>query len=307
MTMPKFYETFIPILEILSVEKEPLHHSELREKISKKYFWDNLTEEEKKEKVKTGRSLISDRIGWGAYYLKMGNFVYQPKKGYFMITEKGRDWIKKNKKLDFDILKNDPDYIEYKKNVEKNKKVEKEIDSDNNFNNEITKPIEKVRSGIQELEFELKRDVLEKLKTTNPYYFEKIILKLFKKMGYGDFETTKKSGDGGIDGIIKQDALGIDKIYTQAKRYTTNNVGERDIRNFKGAMDDGEVDKGIFVTTSDFDEKAKESAKNSRNKIILINGKKLADLMVKYELGIESREKYLIKQIDEDFFLDDDE
>jgi restriction system protein len=237
----------------------------------------------------------------------MGNFIFRPKKGSYKITEKGKEWLKKGKNLNLDILKKDKDFIEYKENKEKEKKKRNITLSANNIDEEVSvAPIEKIKSGVLDIEIELQKDILDRLKNSNPYYFEKIILKLFKKMGYGDFETTKKSGDGGIDGVIKQDALGLEKIYTQAKRYTINNVGERDIRGFKGAMDDGEVKKGIFVTTSDFDENARQSAKNSMNKIILISGKELANLMIKYNLGVEIKEVYEIKQINEDFFMDDE-
>jgi restriction system protein len=159
--------------------------------------------------------------------------------------------------------------------------------------------------GFNDISNLLKSELLEKLKKSNPYYFEKIILRLFQKMGYGDFEETPKSGDGGIDGIINQDALGIERIYTQAKRYTSNNVGERDIRNFIGAMS-GDVAKGIFVTTSDFDRAAYSKVRDARNhKIILINGNKLVELMIKYNLGVQEKSKYLVKEVDEDFFLED--
>jgi restriction system protein len=121
-------------------------------------------------------------------------------------------------------------------------------------------------------------------------------------MGYGDFQTTPKSGDGGIDGIISQDLLGLDKIYIQAKRYGEGHkVRELEIRNFIGAMD-GDVSKGIFVTTSGFDNSAVEKAKNSISKIILIDGDKLADLMIEHNIGIQNKTNYEVKEIDDDFF-----
>lgn len=143
--------------------------------------------------------------------------------------------------------------------------------------------------------------MLQKLKTIDPYYFEKVILKLLKKMGYGEFIETSKSFDGGIDGIINEDKLGLDKIYIQAKRFTENKVREKDIRNFIGAMS-GDTNKGVFVTTSQFDKGAEQKAKNAHHKIILINGNKLVDLMHEFNVGVQVKLTYDIKQLDEDFF-----
>lgn len=139
----------------------------------------------------------------------------------------------------------------------------------------------------------------------DPYAFEKIILILLKKMGYGDFIETAKSGDGGIDGIINEDQLGLEKIYIQAKRYAENKVRETDIRNFIGAMS-GDTRKGIFVTTSTFDEKAKTKARDAHHTIILIDGSKLVDLMHKYNVGVQTKSVYEVKAVDNDFFESED-
>jgi restriction system protein len=137
-------------------------------------------------------------------------------------------------------------------------------------------PQDLIDRGFSEIEAQVKHELLDKLKGIDPYYFEKVILILLKKMGYGDFIETSKSGDGGIDGIINEDKLGLDKIYIQAKRYEDNKVREKDIRNFIGAMS-GDTSKGVFVTTSDFDKDAIKKAHDAHHKIILINGDKLVD------------------------------
>jgi restriction system protein len=150
----------------------------------------------------------------------------------------------------------------------------------------------------------LQSELLEELKKVDPYRFEKIILELFKKMWYWDFEETPKSWDGWIDWIIHQDQLWIERIYTQAKRYTKNKVWERDIRNFIWAMS-GDVNKWIFVTTSDFDKKAIKKAKEAKlHKIILINWDDLIDLMIKYDIWVQVKNVYKIKKVDSDFFSD---
>jgi restriction system protein len=144
-------------------------------------------------------------------------------------------------------------------------------------------------------------ELLEKLRGIDPYYFEKVILILLKKMGYGDFIETSKSGDGGIDGIINEDKLGLEKIYTQAKRYNENKVREKDIRNFIGAMS-GDTRKGVFITTSSFDAAAIKKAHDAHHTIILIDGSKLVDLMHQFNVGIQIKTVYEIKELDNDFF-----
>ena len=135
----------------------------------------------------------------------------------------------------------------------------------------------------------------------DPYYFEKVILILLKKMGYGDFIETTKSGDGGIDGIINEDKLGLEKIYTQAKRYNDNKVREKDIRNFIGAMS-GDTSKGVFITTSTFDDYAVKKAREAHHTIVLIDGAKLVDLMLQYNVGVQVKTVYEVKEVDNDFF-----
>ncbi len=164
-------------------------------------------------------------------------------------------------------------------------------------------PQDLIDEGFTQIEAEVKNDLLEKLKTIDPYYFEKVILILLKKMGYGNFIETSKSSDGGIDGIINEDKLGLDKIYIQAKRFNENKVREKDIRNFIGAMS-GDTNKGVFVTTSIFDKGAIEKAKNAHHKIILLDGIKLVDLMHEFSVGVQLKSVYEVKQLDEDFFIE---
>ena len=157
-------------------------------------------------------------------------------------------------------------------------------------------PQDLIESGFYEIEKQVKSELIEKLKTIDPYYFQKVILLLLKKMGYGDFIETSKSGDGGIDGIINEDKLGLEKIYIQAKRYTENKVREKDIRNFIGAMS-GDTSKGVFVTTTSFDDQAIKKASDAHHTIILIDGMKLVELMFDFNVGIQVKEVYEVKEI----------
>lgn len=162
-------------------------------------------------------------------------------------------------------------------------------------------PQDLIDQGFNSIDIQVKDELLEKLKSIDPFYFEKVILILLKKMGYGDFIETSKTGDGGIDGIINEDKLGLDKIYIQAKRYGENKVREKDIRNFIGAMS-GDTQKGVFVTTSTFDIGAIKKANDAHHSIILIDGIKLVDLMHQYNVGVQIKTVYEVKELDNDFF-----
>jgi restriction system protein len=286
--IPKYSETFNPILDTLRNE-EIIHRRELIKRVIQKNYL-HLPKELLEEKIKSGDVLIENRIAWGISYLKQSDYLEYPKRGYVQITSKG---IKQTnlltlKQVQLDISKS----LVYK--------------VDNVLNNDIVEiktssPEDLIYEGFNQIEKEVKNNLLDKLKTIDPYYFEKVILILLKKMGYGEFVETSKSGDGGIDGIINEDKLGLDKIYIQAKRFSENKVREKDIRNFIGAMS-GDTNKGVFVTTSLFDIGAIEKAKNAHHKIILIDGNKLVDLMHEFNVGIQIKISFEVKQLDEDFF-----
>jgi len=293
MELPKYNETFIPILEILNT-KSSLHRTDLFQQVRDKHYL-NLPQELLNKKTTTGASTVINRIAWGVSYLKIGKFLTYPTRGIVQITKKGKEALKKGA-LSLVELKNDPDFLAH----EKSKRLGKESELiDESI--ESASPQDLIDKGFYIIEEQVKAELLEKLKIINPYYFEKVILILLKKMRYGDFLETSKSGDGGIDGIINEDKLGIEKIYIQAKRYNGNKVRETEIRNFIGAMS-GDTNKGVFVTTSNFDDSAIKKAREAHHKIILIDGNKLIDLMHQYNVGIQVKNTYEIKEIDEDFF-----
>ncbi|MEY3784515.1 MAG: hypothetical protein RLZZ230_837 [Candidatus Parcubacteria bacterium] len=295
MELPKYHETFIPTLEILN-EYGALHYADLAIKVRDKYY-SKLDQDLLSNKTSTGANVLLDRIGWGKSYLKQGKFVDYPSRGMVQITEKGLKALK-NRVLTLDDLKKDTDFLAY----HEVRKIEKENGSViEETITENASPQDLIDSGFSSIETRVKNELLERLKNINPYYFEKVILILLEKMGYGDFTETSKSGDGGIDGVINEDKLGLEKIYTQAKRYSENKVREPEIRNFIGAMSN-DTNKGVFITTSSFDESAIKKAREAHHKIILIDGNKLVDLMHQYGVGVQVKSVYEIKEIDEDFF-----
>jgi len=291
--IPKFHEAFIPILRVLESDEE-LHYEELKRRV-RDQFYSHLTQDLLDQKTRTGQLLIMNRIGWGKAYLKQGKFVEQPRRAYVRITEKGRAVLAQGQ-LTLSQVRKDPDYI-----AAEEAKAQAKLADISSIADRDASPQDLIEQGFGAIEQELKAELLERLKVIDPFYFEKVILLLLKKMGYGDFIETKKTGDGGIDGIINQDQLGLSKIYIQAKRYAENKVREKDIRNFIGAMS-GDTTNGVFVTTSSFDDAAVVKAKEAHHKIILIDGYKLVDLMYQFGVGVQTTNTYEMKEVDEDFF-----
>lgn len=295
MQLPKYHETFTPILEILN-SKGALSSRDLAIQVKTQYY-SHLPNILLAQKTSSGVSTILDRILWGKSYLKMAKFLSYPRRGYVEITEKGIAQLAKGK-LSLDQLKSDVDFIRHRSSVKEKKNESENVVS---IENENASPQDLIDSGFSMIESTVKSELLEKLKEMDPYYFEKVILILLKKMGYGDFVETSKSGDGGIDGIINEDKLGLEKIYTQAKRYNEAKVREKDIRNFIGAMS-GDTSKGVFITTSTFDKAAIVKAKDAHHSIILIDGERLVDLMHEYNVGVQVKITYEVKEVDSDFF-----
>ncbi|MBT8180499.1 MAG: restriction endonuclease [Eudoraea sp.] len=295
MELPKYHETFMPILETLS-SIESISSRELAIRVRDKYYSD-LPKELLDKKTSTGANTLIDRILWGKSYLKMGKFVFYPKRGMVQIGDKGKQALASGKLLLSD-LQNDPDFIQHRSSVKSKKDDKAEMET---VDVENASPQDLIDTGFETIETEVKTELLDKLKELDPYFFEKVILILLKRMGYGDFIETSKTGDGGIDGIINEDKLGLEKIYTQAKRYNENKVREKDIRNFIGAMS-GDTSKGVFITTSTFDDSAIKKAREAHHSIILIDGPNLVDLMHQYNVGVQVKTTYEVKEIDNDFF-----
>lgn len=290
MELPKFNDTFLPIIDILR-DGRIVPGRELLRLVEEKYY-SKLPPELLNQTTKSGDRLLENRIAWGKSYLKKGGLVHYPQRGYVQITEKGKS--AKVETISIDQLASD---------VIGFYKPEGAISEKREIAN--SSPQDLIDSGIEQIEDNVKIELLQKLKLIDPFAFERVILILLNRMGYGEFIETSKSRDGGIDGIINEDQLGLEKIYIQAKRYTDNKVREPDIRNFIGAMS-GDTAKGIFVTTSDFDENAKKKAKAAHHTIVLVNGLRLVELMYKFGVGVQVKNSYEVKALDNDFFENED-
>ena len=292
--IPRFDKTIFPLLDYIK-DKDVVKVSNVWITIRDNYF--DLSEEEKKETIKSGRNRFYDRILWAKTYLYKAGLIDLVGRGEIKITEEGKKYIKENKNITINDLYKYEGFIKFQGSADKKDTTKNERSYKDKTPNEL------ISESIGVLEFEEKKNLLEKLKTVDPYYFEKIILGLLKAMGYGDPIETPKSRDGGIDGIINKDELGLEQVGIQAKRFNDSFVTRKQVQDFIGAVISKDVKKCIFVTTTDFNKGAIElSEKTGQVKVLLINGDRLSDLMYKHGVGFQIKEKYEIKELDEEYF-----
>ena len=308
MHIPDFQTVMLPLLKMAGDGKE-LH---IRDAISNLAAQFGLTEEEKKELLPSGVDRVLDnRIAWARTHLKKAGLINYPKPGYLQLTERGRSVLAQNPpKIGVAFLKQFPEYVEFitpKKstgiaNVAELGSLE--------VSNET--PEETLAIGYLKLRKQIESDLLERIKARPPEFFEQLVVKLLTTMGYGGSladagRAIGKSGDGGVDGVIKEDKLGLDLLYIQAKRWDDTTVGSPEIQKFVGALYGKKAKKGIFITTSAFSKTAVEYATGLDSKIILIDGTQLAELMFDYGVGVSTVNSYAVKRIDSDFFSDEEE
>ncbi|NQV77203.1 MAG: restriction endonuclease [Lutibacter sp.] len=292
---------YLAILQSLS-NKQEFRTRELVEILSNQF---QLSEENKLELLPSGKQPIMDnRVGWAKTYLLKAGLLISEQRGFVKISDKGLEVLKKNpEKINIKFLEKFPEFIEFRsiKKETSNESIETTKEEINNAT-----PTELIEEGFNSINASLAQELLKNLRSMDPYKFEEVVGKLLSTMGYGKSQITKKSGDGGIDGFVNQDKLGLDRILFQTKRYNEDNsVTAREIRDFVGTLDLNGVDKGIFITTSKFPKDTDEILRRTPKNIVLINGSKLAKLMIEYDVGVSTDKIFKIKQIDTDFFSSD--
>ncbi|MGS2726527.1 restriction endonuclease [Psychroserpens sp. BH13MA-6] len=300
--IPDFQSIMLPMLKLLSDGKQWTLNEVMR--TLTKHF--GLTEEHLKIQVPSKQmGLFRNRVGWTRSYLKKAGLIKYPDRGVYQITEMGKSFLETNPTtLRMKQLEQFPDYQEWRKTFSSNDKIKATIQA----GTDEQTPEEILATTIEELNNELASELLDKLKENSFQYFERFVIQLLQKMGYGDFnqdasQHTGQTGDQGIDGIISQDRLGLENVYIQAKRFTNNTVGSPEIRNFIGSLALQGVNKGVFLTTSRFSSSAIQTALDSKQqKIVLIDGKELTELAIEYNLGVQISETIEIKKIDLDYF-----
>lgn len=301
MALPKYDEFYRLVLNALQDGKS---HSmkEVRNSIAQAL---HLTEQDLSETLSNGSSVYAGRIGWAKTYLKKAEMIDSPQRGYITITPAGQSLLASNEPITNALLaKLSSAFLDFYRPQSGNS-TSTQSDSGNT---QISTPetpqetFERVYNLINEqLADELLNDVLNQ----SPVFFEHLVVDLMKAMGYGDGLVTKYSGDDGIDGIIHEGKLGFNLIYIQAKRWKPDiTITKPELQKFAGAMmGPPKVEKGLFITTAKFSPKAKEYA--TAQHIILVDGKKLTELMIEYGVGVSTQKAYLIKRIDSDYFSDD--
>ena len=250
-----------------------------------------MTDDEKIEKVNSGGRKVNLRHNTAIHYLKKAKLLIIHPDGSLQITPSGLKWLNIYKVFTAKDLKEIPDYQNWLK-----KKSEEGEEAD-----ESDTPSEKMEKVWKEFYGSLVNDVLVLLSKVAPHRFEEIVLELLENMGYGNGEVTKKTRDGGIDGVIRGDKLGFEEIFVQAKRWNSN-VSRKELQEFAGSLTDKKSGKGVFITTSDFTDDAEKFAKSSGSQIILVNGKKLVKYMYEHNIGFQHVEKMEIKAVDEGYF-----
>jgi restriction system protein len=265
-----------------------------------------LTEEEKRELLPSGAApVFYNRTAWAKTYLKKAGLMDSPKQGIVVITKRGLDILKTNPtSLNVKFLKQFPEFIDFQ--------TAKRDDDDNSVgvvdDTSTETPEEALEIAYQKIRKSLAQDILKKVVSLSPSFFEKLVVELLVKMGYGGSikdagRAIGKSGDEGIDGTIKEDKLGLDIIYIQAKKWQPGNiVGRPELQKFVGALAGQGAKKGIFITTSSFSREALDYAPKNETKIVLIDGPQLAQYMIDYNLGVTSVNSYEVKRMDSDYF-----
>jgi restriction system protein len=243
-------------------------------------------------------------VGWARTYLKKAGLIISPKRGHFKISDRGLELLKKNPpEITAKFLMRYDEFVKFK-TIKKEKTTPSKSELIEDSTDQT--PEELVENAYQKLRSELSKEVLDIVKTCSPVFFEKLVIDLLIKMGYGGSrkdagQAMGKSGDGGIDGIIKEDKLGLDIIYLQAKRWE-NAVPIKEVRDFTGALASKKAKKGIFITTSTFPNSVYEFVGQVEYKIILIDGEHLADLMIDNNVGLSIINTYQVKALDSDYF-----
>lgn len=304
MAIPDFQTLMLPLLRIAADEKEHALR-DVTEQLAREF---QLSEVERETLLPSGRqTTIANRVGWSRTFMLKAQLLESTRRGYFRITQRGLELLKqKPERIDIGVLEQYPEFIEFR-NTRKGETTEGEpvvVEK----GSEAT-PEESLEFAYLRLRNELADELLRTISNCTPAFFERLVVDLLVAMGYGGSRQDAgraigKSGDDGIDGIIKEDRLGLDIIYLQAKRWQ-GVVGRPEIQKFAGALQGNRARKGVFITTSSFTREAEEYVSRIESKIILIDGRLLAQLMIDHDVGVATQQTFVLKRIDADYFIEE--
>ena len=302
MSIPNFQALMLPVLKALSGQGATAN-ADIRECVRSS---EGLKESDCRQMLPSGRQRVFDnRIHWALTHLTKAGLVDRPRRGHYKLTDNGKRVLAEEPtRIDIAILRRFRTYEEWRSTFTSSSSEDPADDEDTDGGT----PLEVIERAARRLQRLLEADVLESVLKCPPAFLEKVVIDLLVAMGYGGGNATMAyvtggSGDGGIDGKVQEDALGLDEIYVQAKQYDpSKSVGEPALRDFVGALDGCGIHKGVFVTTSDFNRGARDYVDKVQKRIILIDGKELARLMVLHGVGVRRQTVYEIKQIDKDYY-----
>ncbi len=304
VTVPDFQSLMRPVLAELSGGEE-LSQSELRDRVAKEM---QVSDEDRERVLPSGRqTAYANRVGWAITYLAKTRLVHRPRRGYAKITQRGLDVLAANTdRVDLHVLSQFPEFDEFRSTHRmplKDPAIHKDTAA-----TETLSPTESIAAIVDDANSAVAADVLDRVLAKPPVFLERMVLQLLDRMGYGGLESITEHlggpGDEGLDGVIRQDALGLDVIYVQAKRYGPDHkVTRPDIQGFVGALVGAKAERGIFISTSSFTADALAYAKRTVGaRVVLIDGAELARMMVDRNVGVDIADTYELKRIDEDFF-----
>lgn len=302
MPIPNFQNIMLPLLELLADGAQ--HHVQELRPVLENHF--GLTEEERNEILPSGgQKRFDNRIGWARTHLKKAGLIVNPQSGIYQVTPRGKEVLDaKPAKIDLHLLDQFEEHLEFRKR----KPTVSDINPPENEQAYET-PKELLEKAYQTLRNSVAEELLEKTRQASPSFFEKLVVQLLLKMGYGGSrqdagQAIGRSGDEGVDGIIKEDKLGLDVIYIQAKRWQ-GTVGRPDVQAFAGSLEGHRARKGVFITTSQFSAEAKDYVSRIEKKIVLIDGQQLSELMIDYDLGVTTEDTYIVRRVDFDYFSEE--
>ncbi|HEY3289091.1 MAG TPA: restriction endonuclease [Anaerolineae bacterium] len=305
MTIPDFQSLMLPIALLMRDDREHTA-KELAEKIGRQL---HLTDEELTEMLQSGSTRVfNSRVGWAITYMYQAGLLKRPARGKCVITQRGKDVLAENPPLINNILlRRFPEFLAFQarsSSSQNSRQLQEQINREHDQT-----PEEILDSSYQTLRETLADDLLDRVKQASPQFFESLVIKLLVAMGYGGSlkdagEAVGRSGDGGIDGIIKEDKLGLDAIYVQAKRWEAV-VGRPVVMAFAGSLDGQRARKGVLITTSGFTQDALDYVNRIEKKIVLIDGEQLAQLMIDHGIGVTEVASYVVKRVDQDYFSEE--
>lgn len=308
MAVPNYQAFMQPLLHVLNSQyPQPVKLSEVENKV---YTQLNLTAEELKQRIPSGKQTYSNhRLNWAKTYLVQAGLITQPKRAYCVISDAGKAALSCGEQINNAYLKQFSSFKDFVQRSKKANVTSCESETQKPVENDEQTPEEVIESAVETMNTSLRDELLNSILAASPLFFENLVVDLMLAMGYGGSrqdagQATQYTQDGGIDGIIKEDKLGLEMIYLQAKRYTDKTVGRPDIQAFAGALDMHRAKKGVFITTSGFSKEAKAYVNMVEKRIVLVDGEQLSALMLSHNLGVSTKYRFEVKVLDSDYFLE---